>query len=170
MVRLISGSVSIDWARRWPDFKPWEIFSPETGGYDMYSFRNPNWQDYPAASLLNVEFLDQLQAFRNELGIPLTANRVAGWHMRRVLRSCAEQRLIMNKYPESGAAEFSLHTACRAADLTPGENDKSIDLEALRDAARKFGFGGIGFYKSAHFVHVDNRIKIVGGPVEWKVG
>lgn len=48
-------------------------------------------------------------------------------------------------------AEHSLHMEGRAIDVRLA----GCDLEALRDVALKVGRGGVGFYPSSNFVHVD---------------
>ena len=51
----------------------------------------------------------------------------------------------------SGVAKRSLHTVGMAIDVrVPG-----IPLTTLRDAARRLGGGGVGFYPRSDFVHVD---------------
>jgi uncharacterized protein YcbK (DUF882 family) len=52
---------------------------------------------------------------------------------------------------DSGVASGSLHMAGKAIDIRmPG-----VPLATLRDAARALKRGGVGFYPSSNFVHVD---------------
>ena len=51
----------------------------------------------------------------------------------------------------SGVASHSLHIEGRAIDIrVPG-----VDLQHLRDTARALQMGGVGYYASSDFVHVD---------------
>ncbi len=50
-----------------------------------------------------------------------------------------------------GVAEHSLHMEGRAVDVRL----VGCELEVLRDVALKVGRGGVGFYPSSNFVHVD---------------
>jgi uncharacterized protein YcbK (DUF882 family) len=52
---------------------------------------------------------------------------------------------------DSGVASGSLHTVGKAIDIrVPG-----VKLDQLRAAARSLKLGGVGFYPSSNFVHVD---------------
>jgi uncharacterized protein YcbK (DUF882 family) len=51
----------------------------------------------------------------------------------------------------TGVASRSLHMVGKAADIrVPG-----VKLDTLRAAARSLQLGGVGFYPSSNFVHVD---------------
>ncbi|HWW80497.1 MAG TPA: YcbK family protein [Steroidobacteraceae bacterium] len=50
-----------------------------------------------------------------------------------------------------GVAEHSLHMEGRAIDVRL----LGCDLETFRDAALKAGRGGVGYYPSSNFVHID---------------
>lgn len=57
-----------------------------------------------------------------------------------------------------GVAKNSYHTSGKAADI----RIVSVPLKSLRDAALRLKSGGVGYYPSSHFVHVDT------GPVrDW---
>lgn len=61
----------------------------------------------------------------------------------------------------TGVAENSQHTQSKAIDIRiPG-----VSTERLRDAALSLGMGGVGYYPSSHFVHVD-----VGPVRQWAFG
>ena len=52
---------------------------------------------------------------------------------------------------DSGVASGSLHMVGKAIDIrVPG-----VALEQLRSSARALNLGGVGFYPSSNFVHVD---------------
>jgi uncharacterized protein YcbK (DUF882 family) len=58
---------------------------------------------------------------------------------------------LRTRSPHTGVAEHSLHTQAEAIDIRlPG-----IPTSELRDAALRLQRGGVGYYRSSDFVHVD---------------
>lgn len=51
-----------------------------------------------------------------------------------------------------GAAKHSLHTVGEAADIWVPD----LRTDSLRDLVASFGIGGVGFYPSKKFIHVDS--------------
>ena len=52
---------------------------------------------------------------------------------------------------EAGVAKKSQHLVGNAIDVRL----RGLELEMLRDAAKRLQMGGVGYYASANFVHVD---------------
>lgn len=154
---------------RWPDFKPWEIFSKGTIGVthdtSLDKIKNIHWHSYRGVGLLDLDAMDKLQRFRNRVGRLMINNFDIGLTMRGI-RSPKEQIEVIGKYK---GAENSMHCAGKAFDLTP----KDITLEELKREALWFGWGGVGYYPGKNFVHVDARLMIVDSngkpcPVTWQ--
>ena len=61
----------------------------------------------------------------------------------------------------TGVAEHSQHMLSKAIDIQV----KGVQTLALRNAALAIGAGGVGYYPTSHFVHVD-----VGPVREWQFG
>jgi len=57
----------------------------------------------------------------------------------------------LRKHPRYSAAENSMHLFGRALDFTL----PAASLHKVRDAARRIGGGGVGYYPKQHFVHID---------------
>jgi uncharacterized protein YcbK (DUF882 family) len=58
---------------------------------------------------------------------------------------------LRTRHPHTGVAEHSLHMQAEAIDIRlPG-----IPTSELRDAALRLHRGGVGYYRSSDFVHVD---------------
>ena len=51
----------------------------------------------------------------------------------------------------SGVARFSYHMLGRAIDLRL----QGVPTAAVRDAAQQLNVGGVGYYQSSDFVHID---------------
>ncbi len=99
---------------------------------------------------------DLLYDLLGTLGQPeATINIICGY------RSPETNEYLRTRAPVTGVAENSQHTLSRAIDISvPG-----VSTERLRDAALSLGRGGVGYYPSSHFVHVD-----VGPVREWAFG
>lgn len=125
------AELSLDWAGRWPDFSPEEIYSP----YALSYLRH----------ILCPHSMDALQTFRTRLNKPVLVN--FGDFALRGVRSIKENASIR------GAAPESMHQFGRAFDITvPG-----MTVEQLFAAATDCGlWNGIGLYNT--WVHVDTRI------------
>ena len=59
--------------------------------------------------------------------------------------------LWLQKHPRYRAAKDSLHMFGRAVDFTVPNRKLSL----VKDYARSFQVGGVGYYPSKHFIHVD---------------
>ncbi len=76
-------------------------------------------------------------------------------------RSPESNQYLRNRSAFTGVAEHSQHILSKAIDIRiPG-----ISTAALRDAALSLGMGGVGYYPTSQFVHVD-----VGPVREWQFG
>ena len=76
-------------------------------------------------------------------------------------RSPATNEALRTRAAVTGVAEKSFHMVSKAIDIAvPG-----VSTERLRDAALSLGMGGVGYYPSSHFVHVD-----VGPVRTWSFG
>lgn len=124
-----------------PYFTENELFSPETRGH---------------YHKLNLSTLVKLNDFRRYLGKPLLCN--FDNHLRRGFRSYREEQAV------NPGQLFSFHCSFRAFDLTC----PTLSLEELREAARDFGWTGVGYYPKANFIHVDDRYSPDGKVTEWE--
>lgn len=76
-------------------------------------------------------------------------------------RSPESNEFLRTRSTVTGVAEHSQHMLGKAIDIqVPG-----VGTLALRNAALAIGAGGVGYYPSSHFVHVD-----VGPVREWAYG
>jgi uncharacterized protein YcbK (DUF882 family) len=66
-------------------------------------------------------------------------------------RTPSSNEFLRTRSPHTGVARHSLHMQAEAIDIRlPG-----IPTAALRDAALRLHRGGVGYYRSSDFVHVD---------------
>jgi uncharacterized protein YcbK (DUF882 family) len=66
-------------------------------------------------------------------------------------RTPRSNEFLRTRSPHTGVAQHSLHMQAEAIDIRlPG-----IPTTAVRDAALRLHRGGVGFYRSSNFVHVD---------------
>jgi uncharacterized protein YcbK (DUF882 family) len=76
-------------------------------------------------------------------------------------RTPQSNRFLRTRSARSGVAEHSQHMLAKAIDIrVPG-----VSTARLRDAALSLGEGGVGYYPTSRFVHVD-----VGPVREWSFG
>ena len=129
-------------SERWPNFTPYEVFSPVTISKHVH--------------FLDMPSMDALQDFRRFLDVPFLINH-ANLRYRGIC--CFEEHL---KVP--GRAFNSMHYVGKAFDVTP----RHMALEDFFTAALNSGyFGGVGLYRS--WVHLDTRFRLPGSePVTWK--
>lgn len=143
-VKQASSLISKTWVLRFPDFKPSEVLSDD----GLYAFAKN-------IIVVNFEALDALQEFRTKLGKTILVNH--GPHRRRGYRSFIENAAVNGE-------TYSYHMQGVAFDLTaPG-----MTVSELAQAAREFGWKGIGVYKKRNFVHVDLRSRLLGDTVIWE--
>ena len=66
-------------------------------------------------------------------------------------RTARSNEFLRTRSPHTGVAQHSLHIQAKAIDIRlPG-----IPTSELRDAALRLHRGGVGYYRSSDFVHVD---------------
>ena len=76
-------------------------------------------------------------------------------------RTPESNEYLRSRSVDTGVAEHSQHMLSKAIDIqVPG-----VQTLALRNAALAIGAGGVGYYPTSHFVHVD-----IGPVREWQFG
>jgi uncharacterized protein YcbK (DUF882 family) len=64
---------------------------------------------------------------------------------------------LRTRNPHTGVAQYSLHMQADAIDIRL----RGIPTSELRDAALRLHRGGVGYYRSSDFVHVDvDRVRM----------
>lgn len=130
-----------EWAKRWPNFRPEEVLSPQALVI---------WKQ-SGNLLINPHAMDMLEEWRSKVGRILVNN----------------DRLTLRGYrsPEEnlsvGGAKFSRHVQGIAFDTTPLD----MDLHQYHRLALEFGWGGVGLYRT--FVHLDTRPILRGRIFSW---
>jgi uncharacterized protein YcbK (DUF882 family) len=89
--------------------------------------------------------LDLLATLRARLDTTRPISVISGY------RSPATNALLRGEHEHSGVATKSLHMQGMAIDIRIA----GLDLGSLRDAALGMRAGGVGYYPSSDFVHVD---------------
>jgi uncharacterized protein YcbK (DUF882 family) len=98
-----------------------------------------------AVKPIDRSLLDLLFELRTRLGTTKPFHIISGF------RSPESNAYLRGLSPTSGVAKQSQHMLGRATDIRlPG-----VALETLRAAALSMKRGGVGFYPSSNFVHVD---------------
>ncbi len=99
---------------------------------------------------------DLLHALLVKLGRPnATIDIVCGY------RTPESNNFLRTRSADTGVAEHSQHMLSKAIDIRiPG-----VSTRKLRDAALSLGMGGVGYYPTSQFVHVD-----VGPVRQWQFG
>jgi uncharacterized protein YcbK (DUF882 family) len=92
---------------------------------------------------IDPKLFDVMATLAARLGQPPRFGIVSGY------RSPETNAMLRRK--GRGAAKFSLHMVGRAIDLRL----EGVKLSTLRRAALDLGAGGVGYYPSSNFVHVD---------------
>jgi len=129
---------------RWPNFKPEEVLSPE--GLKMLS---------SGILLIQLELLDKLELFRQQLGQPLLVNHNGLQY--RGYRSPHENYNIVK------GEKYSFHMQGLAADISCPK----MRISDLRNKAMSFGFHAVGYYPNRLFIHVDLRPRLDNHQVTW---
>ena len=95
---------------------------------------------------IDPKLLDLLHELGGTLGVDSPYHVISGY------RSAQTNAMLRARGgADSGVASGSLHMVGRAIDIrVPG-----VQLDHLREAARSLKLGGVGFYPSSNFVHVD---------------
>jgi uncharacterized protein YcbK (DUF882 family) len=95
---------------------------------------------------IDPKLLDLLHELRAALSVDSPYHVISGY------RSPQTNAMLRARGgADSGVASGSMHMVGRAIDIrVPG-----VELDHLREAARSLKLGGVGFYPSSNFVHVD---------------
>lgn len=119
----------------------------EAGNYIPESLRQINHilRDHRTGELMpmNVELIDLLYDVRTKLGSSKPFGIISGYR--------SPKSNAMLNATTSGVASKSLHTQGMAIDV----NLSGVELSQLRKAAMSEKKGGVGFYPSSNFVHLD---------------
>lgn len=117
------------------------------GRYDDEALKKINWimRDWRRneATRMDPQVLDAVWELYRDLGATQPIEIICGY------RAPATNAMLRAR--SSGVARFSQHTLGKAIDLhIPG-----VSLEAQRAAALRLQRGGVGYYPSSTFIHVD---------------
>lgn len=117
------------------------------GRYDEEALKKINWElrDWRRneAIRMDPQVLDAVWELYRDLGATQPIEIICGY------RAPATNAMLRKR--SSGVARFSQHTLGKAIDLhIPG-----VSLEAQRAAAMRLQRGGVGYYPSSTFIHVD---------------
>lgn len=119
----------------------------ESGHYLLDAAQQIGWvlRDHRANSshVMDPNLLDLLHALGQRLETHRPIQVISGYR-------APKTNALLHKLSE-GVASGSLHMDGKAIDIRIA----GVDLKTLRDAARSLGLGGVGFYASSNFVHVD---------------
>lgn len=146
---MANSSIEAYWSKRWPNFKPEEVLSPD--GLAQLAKGN---------MMFSPDVLDLAQAFRVYINMALFCNH-AGLS-NRGYRSPEENARI------KGSGKFSRHVQGIALDLSC----YGMALDKLFNAAKSFqwrgrGWTAIGIYTRKNFIHVDERMIFEGEKRIW---
>jgi len=92
---------------------------------------------------IDLDLLDILHAVRRETGTSSPFQVISGY------RSPATNQMLRQRSP--GVSKNSLHMQGRAIDIRLPD----VDTATLRDAGLAVALGGVGYYGSSDFVHLD---------------
>jgi uncharacterized protein YcbK (DUF882 family) len=105
--------------------------------YVLRDFRNDQ------TTKMDLALLDLLDTLARKLDVYSSFNVISGY------RSPATNAMLAER--SNGVAKNSMHMQGKAIDIRiPG-----VDLKYLRNVARDVQIGGVGYYASSNFVHVD---------------
>lgn len=126
----------------------------ERGNYvpDAMAAINTVMRDHRSGEVHEIDprLLDQLNALRVAVDTSSPFQIISGY------RSPASNAQLAAA--SSGVATRSLHMDGRAIDIRV----RGVELSRLRDAALAMNAGGVGYYESSNFIHVDT-----GRPRRW---
>lgn len=126
----------------------------ENGNYvpDAMAAINTIMRDHRCGEVHEIDprLLDQLSALRTAVDTSSPFEIISGY------RSPASNAQLAAA--SSGVATRSLHMDGRAVDIRV----RGVELSRLRDAALAMNAGGVGYYASSNFIHVDT-----GRPRRW---
>ncbi|PID60950.1 MAG: Twin-arginine translocation pathway signal [Gammaproteobacteria bacterium] len=100
---------------------------------------------------MDPQLLDQIEMLQRNIGAAEPIHILSGY------RTPETNARLRKRSP--GVAKYSLHMEGRAADIyIPG-----VDISAVRNAALDLKAGGVGYYSSSGFVHIDTgRVRTWG--------
>ncbi len=119
----------------------------EQGRYVKNALEEINYlfRDYHIGAVHPIDplLLDQLHDLKKHLDINKPFNVISGYRSPLTNASMHSQR--------AGVAKHSLHMEGRAIDIRV----EGLEIKMLRNAALAMGRGGVGYYPTANFVHLD---------------
>jgi len=95
--------------------------------------------------VIDPQLLDLLHSIQSRTNTTRPFEIISGY------RSPRTNAMLHDRSASSGVASGSLHMRGQAIDIRLGD----VPLRGLRDAALDLRRGGVGFYPSSNFVHVD---------------
>ncbi len=98
---------------------------------------------------MDKHLFDQISLIQAELGVKAEVQIISGY------RSPATNNALRAR--SSGVAKKSYHMLGQAIDFRL----EGVNLRKVRDIAREIKAGGVGYYPSSNFVHIDT------GPVRY---
>ncbi|GAB2659218.1 YcbK family protein [Vibrio panuliri] len=98
---------------------------------------------------MDKKLFDQISLIQSELGVEAEVQIISGY------RSPATNKALRAR--SSGVAKKSYHMTGQAIDFRLD----GVNLRKVRDIAREIKAGGVGYYPSSNFVHIDT------GPVRY---
>lgn len=122
-----------------------EFFNGKSYDKDELSRLNHFFRDYRANKVKNIDphLFDQLYRLQALLDTRKPVTLISGY------RSLATNNSL--RAHTKGVAKHSYHTLGQAMDL----HIDGIALSNVRKAALSMGAGGVGYYPSSNFVHID---------------
>ncbi|RNC68771.1 MAG: DUF882 domain-containing protein [Desulfuromonadales bacterium] len=125
------------------------LFRTSEGEYDQEALKAINWvlrcHYTNHVAEMDVRTLDYLNRLDNRLGGGHEIHIISGYRS-------PDYNAILRDRGKGGVAKRSLHMEGKALDIAiPG-----IELASIRKAAISLRKGGVGYYPSAGFVHIDS--------------
>lgn len=124
-------------------------FYGSDGQYNIYALRELSWffRDFRRETPMAIDpaLFDQLALLRRTLNTDKPFQLISGY------RTPETNAMLRGGNPSTGVALNSYHCRAMASDIAV----EGISTEALRNAAQSLNLGGVGYYPSSGFVHVD---------------